>query len=236
LATSESIRRFDVESQRSVLKIEDCTLLPLTEWQKSRDLLVQLGELMREAGFHSRDLPPGRAVSRWNWWPHAPAAPSVVFSLLDRPIVLWDEPELVRGATERFWKRLEQLSARRLRPDRIYFRWEDLERQAGAVRGWPSENSTSARPRRPTPISPRGPPWLSRQHAGGHRRGRTLVESGNRVAFFASSTGEVERVADILNEYTIPTARLEQFDSTPAYLAERAYLAGSWPAFTWLRG
>jgi transcription-repair coupling factor (superfamily II helicase) len=36
----ESIRRFDVESQRSVLKIEDCTLLPLTEWQKSRDLLV----------------------------------------------------------------------------------------------------------------------------------------------------------------------------------------------------
>jgi len=27
---SESIRRFDVESQRSVLKIEDCHLLPLT--------------------------------------------------------------------------------------------------------------------------------------------------------------------------------------------------------------
>jgi len=57
---------------------------------------------------------------------------------------------------------------------------------------------------------------------------RTLVESGNRVAFFASSTGEVERVADILNEYTIPyQLGLEQFDSTPAYLAERAYLAGS---------
>jgi transcription-repair coupling factor (superfamily II helicase) len=35
----ESIRRFDVESQRSVLKIDDCTLLPLTEFQKSRDLL-----------------------------------------------------------------------------------------------------------------------------------------------------------------------------------------------------
>src|ERR1035441_3069262 len=52
--------------------------------------------------------------------------------------------------------------------------------------------------------------------------------SGNRVAFFASSTGEVERVADILNEYSIPyQLGLEQFDSTPAYLAERAYLAGS---------
>ena len=32
----ESIRRFDVESQRSVLNVEDCLLLPLTEYQKSR--------------------------------------------------------------------------------------------------------------------------------------------------------------------------------------------------------
>ena len=57
---------------------------------------------------------------------------------------------------------------------------------------------------------------------------RTLVEGGNRVAFFASSTGEVERVADILNEYGMPyQLGLEQFDSTPAYLAERAYMAGA---------
>ena len=46
----ESMRRFDVESQRSVLKIEDCTLLPLTEYQKSRGLLMELGELLSEAG------------------------------------------------------------------------------------------------------------------------------------------------------------------------------------------
>ena len=57
---------------------------------------------------------------------------------------------------------------------------------------------------------------------------RTLVESGHRVAFFASSNGEVERMADILNEYGVPyQLGLEQFDSPPAYLAERAYMAGS---------
>src|SRR5208282_5802361 len=50
----ESMRRFDVESQRSVLKIEDCTLLPLTEYQKSRQLLLRLGELMRETGIPGR--------------------------------------------------------------------------------------------------------------------------------------------------------------------------------------
>src|SRR5208337_4314718 len=57
---------------------------------------------------------------------------------------------------------------------------------------------------------------------------RNLVEAGNRVAFFASSTGEVERVADILNEYGLAyQLGLEKGDSTPAYLAERAYLAGA---------
>jgi transcription-repair coupling factor (superfamily II helicase) len=57
---------------------------------------------------------------------------------------------------------------------------------------------------------------------------RTLVDAGNRVAFFASSTGEVERLADIFNEYAIPyQLGLEQFASKPAYLAERTYMAGS---------
>ena len=57
---------------------------------------------------------------------------------------------------------------------------------------------------------------------------RTLVEAGNRVAFFASSTGEVERLADIFNEYAMPyQLGLEKSESTPAYLAERAYMAGS---------
>jgi transcription-repair coupling factor (superfamily II helicase) len=57
---------------------------------------------------------------------------------------------------------------------------------------------------------------------------RTLVEAGNKVAFFASSTGEVERLADIFNEYAIPyQLGLEQFESTPAYLAQRAYMSGT---------
>ena len=57
---------------------------------------------------------------------------------------------------------------------------------------------------------------------------RTLVEAGNRVAFFAASTGEVERLADILNEYGVPyQLGLDQSETTPGYLAERAYMAGS---------
>ncbi len=228
----ESIRRFDVESQRSVLKTEECTLLPLTEWQKSHALLVELGELMREAGVPGRDLPPsGEPFPGWELVaPMLRPRQSSVFSLLDHPIVLWDEPEQVRGAAERFWKRLEQIErSPAYDPDRIYFRWEDLERQAGAGPqmalkeldiGWSPEADShiAARPS----MAFHGNMQVAIAEA------RTLVESGNRVAFFASSTGEVERVADILNEYSIPyQLGLEQFDSTPAYLAERAYLAGS---------
>src|SRR5689334_21921085 len=36
----ESIRRFDVETQRSVMKIAETTLLPLTEFPKSREVLL----------------------------------------------------------------------------------------------------------------------------------------------------------------------------------------------------
>ncbi len=33
---------------------------------------------------------------------------------------------------------------------------------------------------------------------------RNLVEQGNRVVFFAQSNGELERMADILQEYSVP--------------------------------
>ena len=39
----ESIRRFDVETQRSVMKIAEATLLPLVEYPKSRELFRRVG-------------------------------------------------------------------------------------------------------------------------------------------------------------------------------------------------
>ncbi len=55
----ESIRRFDPESQRSIHKLNECVLQPLTEFQKSRQLLSNLADRLREAGMRSRDLPDG---------------------------------------------------------------------------------------------------------------------------------------------------------------------------------
>lgn len=238
----DSIRRFEVESQRSVLKLEECTLLPLTEYQKSRSLLVELNERLQESGVASRDLPaPGEFFPGWELLaPMVGAHNTSIFSLLDRAIVLWDEPEQIRGACERLWTRLEQVErSAAYDPSRIFFRWEDLEAEAArhqqaAVRELEIVTGDS------TPSLHIGTRPAMSFHGNmkvAIAEARTLVDQGSRVAFFVATTGEVERVADIFNEYGVPyQLGIEQTDSTPAYLAERAYMAGSVASIYLIRG
>ena len=240
----ESIRRFDVESQRSVLKIEECSFLPLTEYQKSRPFLAELGELMREAALPGRDLPaPGEPFPGWELiGPMLRPRNSSVFSLVERPIVVWDEPDQIRAAAQRFWTRLEQIErSPAYDPDRVFFQWEELERQTAQVPslalkeleiGWDSvRNEANLHLATRPSLSFHGNMQVAIAEA------RTLVEGGSRVAFFASSTGEIERLADIFNEYSVPyQLGLEQFESTPAYLAERAYMSGTTASVYLIKG
>jgi transcription-repair coupling factor (superfamily II helicase) len=229
----ESMRRFDVESQRSVLKVEDCTLLPLTEYQKSRGLLAGTGRTDAEANIPGRDLPPpGEPFPGWELLvPMVRPRDGSVFSLLDRPLVVWDEPRKVQAPPSV----LEAAGA-----DTAIAGLRSRTGSSSAGRIW------NARPRPPHPFAggtgdrlgrpaeeagtlhiPPGPRWPSTATCRWPSPRRAPGGSGNRVAFFAFH-GEVERVADILNEYGVPyQLGLEQFDSTPAYLAERAYMAGS---------
>src|SRR5258707_6972298 len=104
----ESIRKFDVESQRSVLKLESCTLLPLTEYPKPRHEATQPGWEFLVSLEQPR--------------------PDSVFSLLEKPIVIWDEPEQVRSAAERSWVRLDQTPNHAA--EGLYFHWEELRAEA----------------------------------------------------------------------------------------------------------
>ena len=238
----DSIRSFEVESQRSVMKLEECTLLPLTEYQKSRELLVDLLELASERPGASSDAPlPGEPFPGWELLA-AMVQPrnESALSLAGSPVVVWDEPDQIQSAAERLWKRLEQGENARgekapewYNPARVFLRWEELLQQAAAA----PQISLKELELNPELA-------LFRNGAEGHihtrpamafhgnmqvavSEARNLVEAGNRIAFFAPSTGEVERVADILNEYGLPyQLGLEMTRSTPAYLAERSYLAG----------
>ena len=243
----DSIRRFDVESQRSVMKIPECTLLPLTEFQKSRPILAELTEQLREAGIPARDLPlPGETFPGWELLrPLVRPLTASLFDLLENPIVLLDEPEQIRAASDRFWKRLEDPERPALcPPEKAFYRWEDLAaarpnqaqlelRELDISAPMPAAATNGGAlhiPTRPS-MSFHGNMQVAIAEA------RSLVESGARVAFFAASTGEIERLADIFNEYGIAyQLGIDQSDGTPQYLAERAYLAGSVASIYLIRG
>ena len=225
----ESIRRFDVESQRSVLKIDDCTLLPLTEFQKSRDLLARLRELVREAGTPERELPPaGEPFAGWETISAmARARTGALFALAEKPVVVWDEPAQVRGAAERLWKRLEQTPpSPAYAPGSILYQWDELWRSAQTLPQLSMEELEIG-PEASAHIATRPSLRFHGNIQVAIAEARTLVESGNRVVFFAPAAGEIERLADVFNEYGVAyQLGLGQMDSTPAYLAERVYMAG----------
>src|SRR4029077_19319601 len=85
----ESIRLFDVETQRSILKVSEAEILPLLEQPRHAAIF------------------PG--------WEFAVAADDPrkhsLLALAREPVVILDEPEDIRSAAERLWKRLEQLKA-----------------------------------------------------------------------------------------------------------------------------
>ncbi len=223
----ESIRRFDVESQRSVLKVEEAVLLPLTEYQKSHSLLAELAERL--------GMPPGEVFPGWELLaPLIRPRSNFVFSLIDRPLILWDEPEQVRGAAERLWKRLDQAQASPVYdPGSVFFRWEDLEPPHIEL----LELGVAAEPAAEFYIPTRPALTFHGNMPVAIAEARNLAEAGSRVAFFAESSGEAERVADIFNEYGVPyQLGFDQSESTPAYLAERAYLAGSVASIYLIRG
>ena len=234
----DSIRRFEVESQRSVLKIPECTLLPLTEFQKSRGLLNELAERLRESGVPARELPlPGETLPGWELLaPLVRPRTASLFDLYERPVVIVDEPEEIAAAAGRLWKRLEDPERLSLcPPEKVFYRWEELATAgADAARIELRELELGAQglhiPTRPS-MSFHG----NMQVAIAEARG--LVEAGSRVAFFAASAGEIERLADIFNEYAIPyQLGTDQADGTPQYLAERAYMAGSVASIYLIRG
>jgi transcription-repair coupling factor (superfamily II helicase) len=234
----DSIRRFDVESQRSVLKIPECTLLPLTEFQKSRELLSELTEKLHEGGVPARELAlSGETFPGWELLaPLVRPRNASLFDLLEKPLVILDEPEEIRAASERFWKRLEDPERTSLcPPEKVFFRWEEIaEARASEPRIELRELEMGTAglhiPTRPS-MSFRGNMQVAIAEA------RSLVERGSRVAFFAASAGEIERLADIFNEYAIAyQLGTDQSDGTPQYLAERAYLAGSVASIYLIRG
>jgi transcription-repair coupling factor (superfamily II helicase) len=212
----ESMRRFDVETQRSILKVEEAALLPLAEYPRTKALFDEL-----------RDRFDYLETPGWEFRvPLVRPRTNTIFSLPENPVVVWDEPELVEAAAKRLWTRLEEPCRESACPPGLnYLHWEELTEAAGAL------SSVALRELEvgagDLHIPSRAPMNFQGNMQVAVAEARTLAEQGSRVLFFAPSAGEIERLADIFREYSIPfQLGLDSDDKTPPYLAERAYMAG----------
>ncbi len=206
----ESIRQFDVESQRSVLKLSSATLLPLTEYPRSRALLRQLAEAAEQEELELSN--PGEVFPGWEFLvPLVRPRQENLFSLTPDALIVLDEPEAVQSAADRLWQRLEHADRPApIAPEKNFLRWEELktafERRTQVTiqeleLALSDGNEAASRrfhiPTRPS-LSFKGNMPVAVAEA------RNLIEAGNQVAFFANSIGEVERMADVLQEYSVP--------------------------------
>ncbi|HVX66415.1 MAG TPA: transcription-repair coupling factor [Bryobacteraceae bacterium] len=234
----ESMRRFEPDTQRSISKAQEASFLPLVEYPKSHALFTELSA----AAGAERIPATGEPFAGWELLvPLVRPREASLFSLMQRPLVVWDEPEQLRGASERLWKRLDDPERDPIcPPERIFFRWDDLE-SAAAPHTWLTLRELDVIADLSTPaslhISTRPAMTFQGNMQVAASETRSLVEQGHRVVFFAATNGELERLAEILQEYSIPfQLGLEPSDSTPSYLAQRAYLAGSVASTCLVRG
>jgi len=234
----ESIRRYDAESQRSIHKLNECILHPLTEFQSSRPMLAELAAHIHESGGLSnragRDLPvSGQAFPGWELLvPAIHPRPASLLDFFENSIVLIDEPELTSAAADRLWTRLREAAASvNIDPEAATFTWEAFTEAASRrdvveVRqldtlfdtsldaGEASENSFY--------ISSRPSMAFHGNLQVAIREAKALLDAGVRLAFFAPTAGEVERLADVFGEYSIPYQIDLGGEQVPEYLRQRA--------------
>ena len=222
----ESIRRFDVETQRSVMKIAETTLLPLVEYPRSRELFRQIAD--------ETEVPsPGDPFPGWEFLvPLVRPRKHSLFSLGENPLIVLDEPEQIATAAKRLWKRLEE-------PDRHFpalrrriFTPGPSCRRAGIESRTRPPRIRAAQPAVPSPRPRDGLAAIagfSRQRAS--RRRRSAEPGGARLP-----RGVLREVAGRSWSVWPTFSRSTQFPSSLAwirrmrrgpYLAERPYMAGA---------
>ncbi len=242
----ESIRRFDVETQRSILKVNAAHLLPLVEYPKSPDLLRQLAEAAENSDEMNMALAmPGDAFPGWEYLvPVVRPRSESILTLASDALIVLDEPAAIVSAAERLWKRLDAPDRPApIEPEKNFARWEELESSLLSHTriafqeldlhldspAGPSPEDGTLVPIASTAVYIPTRPSLTfngnMQIAVGEAQ--NLVKEGKRVAFFAASTGELERLADVLEEYSVPYQLGIESAEGRSSLSERAYHAGA---------
>jgi transcription-repair coupling factor (superfamily II helicase) len=169
--------------------------------------------------------------------PGGVGTPLSVFDLLPKAAVLVDEPEDVNREIEHWWVRVQEAHERAgigrlVRPEELYFAPDDFQTLLGRQPGAALEHlaiETGSESGHLLQLSLLSQP--SRRFHGSMlsmvEEVQRLAAEGKRVLFAVPTMGEVERLADIFTEYTVPF-RLGSRTPTAGgdtYLDEASYFA-----------
>jgi transcription-repair coupling factor (superfamily II helicase) len=243
----ESIRKFDPATQRSAASVDEAILLPLTETPAGEDTLAAINARLsgnRLTGDESvvEDSLRSTGVSvfpGWEMYSPVAGAQGTLFDLLHRPTIVLDEPDALRDAREAWWTRVTESHERSLignlvSPEDLYLsptEWDArLEsspvlqvEQLGIESGHDADANIEhiVLQTQPTMRFHGSVAVMAEEVA-------KLTADGKHVMFAVSSTGEVERLADVFNEYNLsfrigsrtPRPGMEVFVDESTYFAE----------------
>ncbi|MCC7341785.1 MAG: transcription-repair coupling factor [Bryobacterales bacterium] len=220
----ESMRSFDAGTQRSLQPVAESVILPLLEYPQSHGLFAELREALGES------IVP--VAAPFEGWPQAVAAvrdrPQSVLDLLPHVLLVMDEPAQVQAAAEKLWQRLTDADSCFFPPERAYFRYEEW---AASAKARPSllleqlELLNSAGGGGRAIEIPARPGFRFHGHVPqAIEEAKHLREQEYTTVVFAANAGELERMADIFEEYDCPfEIDLPTDDPARDALAKRNY-------------
>ena len=239
----ESIRKFDPETQRSAASTDEVVLLPLTETPVEEETLAAINARLtgeRLAGSEELIERTVRATGvavfpGWELYAPVAGARENFFDLLPNAAVILDEPDALEDVHDAWWTRVTEAHERSLignlvRPEDLYLsseQWQARLQQARivAVEQLGIDDSDDGEhivvQTQPTTRFHGSVAAMTEEVA-------RLTREGKRVMFAVSNTGEVERLADVFNEYNVsfrigsrtPRPGSEVFVDESTYFAE----------------
>ena len=243
----ESIREFDVASQRSTGPREEVTLLPLTDFPLHHDLVASLAEKFYR--HEEARYAPGEPFPGWEFLvPLVRPLTGTVFDLTADPLVIAEEPQSAFAELERLAGRLEaefQQAGRhaQVRPEQLYLSSEELKARLAATRRVYLEELGLTPPEpdatlQEFALASQPAPRFHGNVKQCTEELRRLVTQGYRIVFFAATTGDVERLSDIFSEYGLAyQVGVHQVPpGADGYLEEKAYIATPVTSMVILKG
>ena len=219
----ESIREFELGSQKSLRRIEQVTLLPLTEYRIS---VSQSANFALEDSVDS--LPPGWEFRIQENYTQG----RFLWELLDNPILVWSERGALYLEAEKIWRHIQTLYGQapgsNTAPTTYYHKLEEIKTSSQKI-CQVEMNEVAIEMPQGFHIATRPTPRFQGNISHAMREIQAQARDGARILIMGFSLGDVERLADILSEYEIGFQLVlnDPANNASPFLKEKSYLANT---------